>query len=104
MSLPVRLHLLAEDDLVTTWQWYEAQEHGLGDRFLASVHASMAQVADWPNAGSPATEIDGQVTERRVGTTGFPYLIRYRVIDDTVVVMAVYHQRRHPDFGSDRSP
>lgn len=27
MSLPVRLHLLAEDDLVTTWQWYEAQEH-----------------------------------------------------------------------------
>lgn len=58
MSLPIRFHPLAEDDLV----------------------------------------------ERRITMSGFPYAIRYRVIDEVVVVMSVYHQRRHPDFGNDRPP
>ncbi|MGB3054023.1 MAG: type II toxin-antitoxin system RelE/ParE family toxin [Acidimicrobiales bacterium] len=102
MSLPVRLHPLAEDDLVETWAWYEAQESGLGKRFFATVHATIAQVADWPNSGSPVIEVDGEVIERRVGTKGFPYLVRYRIVDNTVVVVAVYHQRRSLDFGAGR--
>ena len=53
-------------------------------------------------SGSPTIEVDGEVIERRVSTTGFPYLARYRIIDDTILVMAFYHQRRHPDFGADR--
>jgi plasmid stabilization system protein ParE len=59
-------------------------------------------VAEWPNSGSPTIGVDGEVTERRVGTTGFPYLARYRIIDDTILVTAIYHQRRHPDLGSER--
>ena len=47
---------------------------------------------------------NGEVVERRVATSGFPYALRYRTIDETIVVMAVYHQRRHPDFGAERSP
>jgi hypothetical protein len=31
-----------------------------------------------------------------------PYTVRYRLIDDRLVVMAVLHQQRHPDFGLDR--
>lgn len=73
-----------------------------GDRFIASVDTALDQVAVWPHSGSPTVEVDGEVIERRVGTTGFPYLARYRVVDDTILVMAVYHQRRHPDLDSDR--
>lgn len=102
MTLPFRLHPCAEDDLVEAWQWYETRESGLGDRFLAIVHATIAQVADWPNTGMPTTRVEGEVAERRIGTKGFPYVVRYRVVDNAVVVSAVYHQRRHPDFGSDR--
>jgi hypothetical protein len=47
---------------------------------------------------------DGGVVERRVTTSGFPSAVRYRVIDRTLIIMAVYHQRRHPDFGVDRTP
>ena len=102
MSLPFRLHPLAEDDVVKTWAWYEAQQSGLGKRFFDTVHATIAQVADWPNSGSPVTEVNSEVIERRVGTKDFPYLLRYRIIDNTIVVVAVYHQRRHPDFCAGR--
>ena len=102
MSLSIKYHELARADLYDAWSWYEAQQRGLGDRLLAAIDTALDRVADWPNSGSPTTEVDGEITERGVGTTGFPYLARYRIIDDTILVTAIYHQRRHPDFGSER--
>lgn len=103
MSLPITYHALARADVYDAWSWYEAREPGLGDRLVASIDAALDQVAVWPQSGSPAIEVGGEVIERRVGTTGFPYLARYRVVDDSILVTAVYHQRRHPDFASERS-
>lgn len=102
MSLSITYHELARTDLYEIWGWYEARERGLGDRFISTLAAALDQVADWPNSGSPTVAGDGEVIERRVGTTGFPYVARYRTIDNTIVVMAVHHQSRHPDFGTDR--
>ena len=105
MSLPLRLHPLAEDDLVAAWSWYEEQVPGLGDRFLDAVRATTEGLADWPGSGAPMLHDDqGAVIERRSPTAGFPYAVRYRVIDDVVVVMAVHHQRRHPEADADRQP
>ncbi|MEO6628561.1 MAG: type II toxin-antitoxin system RelE/ParE family toxin [Aquihabitans sp.] len=74
----------------------------MGDRFIAAVDSALDRVAEWPNSGSPANVIDGEIIERRVITAGFPYLARYRIINDTILVTAIYHQRRHPDFGTGR--
>ena len=61
--------------------------------------------AQRPNSGAPVIEgPNGEVVERRISTSGFPYALRYRTIDETIVVTAVYHQRRPPDFGAERSP
>ena len=103
MSLRITYLEFARRDLYDAWLWYEARERGLGDRFAMAVDAVLDQVATWPRSGSPAVEEAGEVVERRAGTAGFPYLVRYRIIDDTILVTAVYHQRRHPDFGSERS-
>jgi hypothetical protein len=43
------------------------------------------------------------VDERIVGVAGFPHVVRYRVIGDMVAVMAIYHERRRPGFGSGRA-
>ncbi len=78
---------------------------GLGDRFLEAVRATIESVADWPGSGAPMLhDREGEVVERRSSTAGFPYAVRYRVIDGVVVVMAVHHQRRHPDADADRQP
>jgi len=103
LSLPFRLHPLAEDDLAAAWSWYEEKVPGLGDRFLDAARATIEAVADWPDSGSPIVyDEEGAIVERRAPTSGFPYAVRYRVVDDVLVVMAVHHQRRHPDTGVDR--
>ena len=105
MSLPFALHSLAEGDILSAWEWYEQQQPGLGDRFVTAVAAAIATACRWPNAGTPAIHNDaGDVVERKVVTTGFPYAMRYRATAEQLVVMAVYHQRRRPDFGEERLP
>ena len=105
MSLPFTLCLLAELDVVDAWEWYEQQQPGLGDRFVAAVGVAVVRASRWPNTGTPVIhDGKGDVLERRVTTDGFPYAVRYRTTDGQLVVMAVYHQRRRPDFGADRIP
>lgn len=45
-----------------------------------------------------------EIIERKLPAHGFPYAVRYRILDDRLLVMAVYHQHRHPDFSTDREP
>ena len=105
MNLSVGYHALARADLYVAWAWYEDQQSGLGDRFSAAVDAAVRRAARSPESGSPAVRDDAdEVIERRLATPGFPYAVRYRVIEGTLVVMAVAHQRRRPSFGADRQP
>lgn len=72
MSLPFSFHHAAEDDLVSAWEWYEAAESGLGDRFVATVHAMIDDLSRWPNSGTPIPEADEPAVERRTTISGFP--------------------------------
>jgi plasmid stabilization system protein ParE len=104
VSLPVQFHRLAGGDVVEAWRWYEAQRRGLGDQFLVSLEATIDRASKWPNAGTPVIRGDqDEIVERKVATHGFPYAVRYRVIDGRlVVIMAVHHQHRDPGFGNER--
>lgn len=103
MSLRVEYHDLVDLDLVGAWAWYEDQRVGLGDRFLDAVNASVVRASRWPSAGTPTLRADSnEIVERKVAIDGFPYVVRYRVVGERLVVMAVSHQHRHPDVGTDR--
>jgi len=105
VSLRIEYHDLVDVDLLDAWTWYEDQEVGLGDRFLVAVNATVVRASRWPNAGTPVLRDDrDEVIERRVPTNGFPYAVRYRVLAERLVVMAVLHQHRHPDHATDRQP
>ena len=102
---PFTLHSLAELDILRAWEWYEQQQPGLGDRFVAAAGAAILRASRWPNAGTPVIQnANGDVLERRITTAGFSYAVRYRVKDEQLVVMAVYYQRRHPGFAAERTP
>lgn len=105
MSLRVEYHELAAVDVAEAWEWYEDRQTGLGDRFVVAVEATVRRATRWPNSGSPvAWDATGAVVERKLAMRGFHYVVRYRVRDDLLVVMAVHHQSRRPDFGADRDP
>ena len=95
----IRYLELAKTDLIAAWSWYEDQQPGLGDQLLAAVDASLDQIVKWPRSGTPT----GNPSERRVAVRGFPYAIRYRVTGDELLITAILHQHRRPDFGTDRN-
>jgi plasmid stabilization system protein ParE len=103
VSLRVEYHELVDLDLSNAWHWYEDQEEGLGDRFLGAVHATVVRASRWPNVGKPVLRDDNdEIIERKVPADGFPYAVRYRILGERLLVMAVLHQSRHPDLGADR--
>lgn len=103
MSREVRYHPQAAAELVEAEAWYEQQRRGLGDRFMAASEVALKRIGRWPNAGTPVVvDDDGTVVNRKTPIGGFPWAVGYEVTDDAVIVLAVFHQHRHPDYWTTR--
>ena len=87
----------ARQELREAVAYYDTQQSGLGDRFLARVHDAIADIEAMPEAYSP---LDG--VYRKYGVRPFPYAVIYRVDGDAIVIVAVMHQKRKPGYWHDR--
>jgi plasmid stabilization system protein ParE len=81
----------AEADLVNARDWYERQRVGLGATFLLCVEEVFERIDRTP-------EIYVAVYQdvRRAFTRRFPYAVYYRIADNEVVVLGIFHTRRDP--------
>ena len=78
-------------DVVATYQWYEAEQAGLGSEFLEELDASYDRILD-----GPFKYRDLESGIRRVLLRRFPYAVYFAVEADVVVVLAVLHVSRDP--------
>lgn len=83
--------------MVEAARFYEQRRAGLGFDFLAEVERSIARMREYPEAGRP---IRGG-TRRRL-LRRFPYGLLYRLDADEIVIVAVMHLRRRPDYWRNR--
>ncbi len=81
----------AAADVEHAYRWYEAQQAGLGEDFLAGVSTVIESLMAYPER----FPIVHRQT-RRVHLRRFPYSLFYRIIDDQIIVVACMHGRRHP--------
>ena len=72
---------------------YEGQAAGLGEEFVEEVERAVAFAVHHPELGSP-----GEEDTRRVLVRRFPFHVVYRVRSSELLVVAVAHQRRRPDY------
>ena len=79
--------------------YYEDKEVGLGKRFRAEVWDICSAILEHPLIWR---EREGGF--RRVNCPVFPYYIAYFIRGDKVVVAAVAHASRHPDYWKRRLP
>ena len=80
----------AQLELFEASEHYEEQQEGLGFAFLSAVDATVQRLARHPEIGHAVLG-----TLRRLLVRRFPYGVFYRVLeDDSVEVVAVFHQRR----------
>ena len=89
----VRVLREAAEELRAAAEYYEAQRPGLGRALLQEVRLVYQRMSDHP----AASRIErNEVRVRAVGR--FPYRIYYRARHDEILIIAVAHKRRRPDF------
>lgn len=88
----------AEGDLAEGRDWYESQRQGLGVEFLDSVERVFDRIRTTPEL-HPAEFRN----VRRAGAHRFPYVIYYRLLTESVEVLAVLHGSRSPRLWRSRA-
>jgi len=88
----------AKIELKDAVTFYDEQRSGLGDEFLAEVDQAIQRILRQPLAGTKM-----QKNTRCCRTKRFPYGLIYQVRgNDDILIVAVMHLRRHPDYWKDR--
>ena len=95
--MDVSYHPLVQRDMAEVLKYYTEISTRLADEFHAEVRGIISQAAHNPLRFHP-TERDF----RRANLRRFPYHILYEVRADSLRVMHVRHNKRHPDYGMER--
>jgi len=95
--MEIRLLDVAQHELDEAIEYYNAESPGLGDQFLLEVLSAFGRIRQLPNAWHPYTE-----NSRRCQTRRFPYAIVYQILESEVLVVAVAHTHRRPEYWRDR--
>jgi len=91
--MQVRYLSPAEWEMVQAAQYYEAQVPNLGYDFLSEINRAVNSIEDHPEA---ALKVKGSIRRRIIRR--FPYAILYQVDTTEIVVLAIMHQHRNPDY------
>lgn len=89
--------LLARDELVEAKRFYNRQQQGLGEQFKYEAKLASQRIADHPLAWQFESD-----PVRRFIFNRFPYKVLYVIREQKIVVVAVAHQHRAPDYWFDR--
>jgi plasmid stabilization system protein ParE len=93
----VRFVEIAEIELDQAIHWYEAQAPGLGNAFLIEVLSAAERIRRFPDAWHPLGE-----GVRRCRLSRFPYGLIYTMENVDILVLAVAHLHRRPEYWRDR--
>ncbi len=93
----IRLLEPAQAELDEAIAWYAEQAPGLGDAFLIEALKSIKLIEQFPQAWHPLTP---QI--RRCRLKRFPYSVVYTLDGSEILVLAVAHQHRKPNYWRSR--
>ena len=100
MTRPVRITPLAEADIESAQDGYEAREQGLGNRFVLQVRATLDRIAANP---FQYQIVSGTRDARRARVHDFPFGLWYRVETDESIVVACLAHRADPVLAKRRA-
>lgn len=95
----IRLLEPAQQELDEAVSWYAEQAPGLGDAFLVETLKTLKLIAQFPQAWHPLSP-----QTRRCRLNRFPYSVIYNQEGDDLLVLAVAHQHRKPNYWRNRLP
>lgn len=94
---PLRFHPEADAEMMKAAVFYENQQQDLGKRFLSTVQNSLNLIQINPDL-YPVIHND----VKQCITKSFPFNVLYRITSTQIVVVAIMHQSRDPDYWKHR--
>ncbi len=88
----------AQAELLEGISYYSAIRPELGVRFEQAVAHAVRSAVVHPDHGAPRSK-----NTRRWLVKSFPFGVIYRANDEEVVIVAVAHQRKRPEYWSERA-
>ncbi len=77
--------------------YYQQQMNGLGDDFIKEIMAAINRVKLNPYAWSIFSE-----NTRRCLVNRFPYAIIYQIDEEQILIVAIAHLHRNPEYWKNR--
>jgi len=79
-------------------QYLDARQPGLGDRFLRHLSSKLAVVSDRPLSFPKLETLPDEQPYRRALLHAFRYAVVFEIMDDEIVVIALVHCSRAPNY------
>lgn len=83
---------LALKTIQEAYDWYEEQRIELGESFLGELSAVFEKLSQQPEYYSFVSQ-----SYRQVKVPGYPYVVVYEIMEQSVVVYAVFHTSKNPN-------
>lgn len=74
-----------KDDTQKAYDWYKEQMPGLGDKFLGELEECYLKIEKYPAAFGRIKNYRKAIVKR------FPYLVIFTIINNEIIVFAVFH-------------
>jgi toxin ParE1/3/4 len=97
MKRQLEFHPEVTNDIKGSYLWYEDKLQGLGNRFLTELEDGYTAIQNFPD-----TWANFQYGFKRYILNKFPFSILYKVTEEKIVVVAVMHNSRKPNYWIDR--
>jgi len=92
-----RIRSEAREEIDTAFDWYYRRSPEAAYAFLAEIIASLAQIASHPQLYPSFTKN----THRRI-LERFPYSVIFQEREDDILVVALAHAKRRPNYWTHR--
>lgn len=92
----------ARVDLVDGQRGYNSKQRGLGGRFRRAVDSAVERILKMPHTPPLWPNVDPELGVHRYQVKRWPYSIAYMVRREQIVIVAIAHHRRPPDYWLDR--
>jgi plasmid stabilization system protein ParE len=93
-----RFHEAARAEFHAAAEFYESKMPGLGSAFVTEVERAAEYIVARPTVGAPLVHGFRRLMIRR-----FPFALVYRLMDESVQIIAVAHLHRRPCYWRERS-
>ncbi len=90
-------HLSAKTELNEASDYYEECQAGLGLEFAKEIYSTVYRIIQLPKAWPIFSK-----NTRKCLVNRFPYGVIYQILDNKILIIAIMHLNREPDYWKDR--